>query len=65
MVVKYGQDVVDDLESLEFTTKAWKRDELEALRDDYRVKIKQLKQGILPDGAEGKEHETIDKLLLV
>lgn len=48
MLRKYGKDVVDDLESREFTSKKWTREELEAIRTDYRDRIRRIERGEQP-----------------
>lgn len=48
MLRKYGKDVVDDLESREFESKKWTREELIAIRKYYGDKIKRLERGEAP-----------------
>lgn len=57
MLRKFGQDVVNDIESREFLTKKWSRDELVALKLYYGEKIKQINLGIDPrtSGNSGME----------
>jgi hypothetical protein len=42
MIKKYGQEVVDELESQEFTIRKWRADELIDLIQDYKLKLKEL-----------------------
>lgn len=48
MLRKYGQDVVDDLESREFTTKKWTADELKEIKKYYDSRIKSIERGERP-----------------
>lgn len=48
MLRKFGQDVVDDLESREFVSKKWTREELLAIRKYYNDKIKRIERGERP-----------------
>lgn len=61
MLRKFGQDVVDDIESREFLTKKWSRDELVALKLYYGEKIKQINRGIDPrtTGNSGMEMSSL------
>lgn len=54
MLRKYGKDVVDDLESREFESKKWTEEELKAIKDEYRERIKRLERGEPP--AEVPDH---------
>lgn len=48
MLRKFGKDVVDDLESREFQSKKWTREELLAIRTYYNDKIKCIERGEPP-----------------
>lgn len=48
MLQKYGKDVVDDLEALEFEPKRWTKEELQSIKEYYRAKIKDIERGVAP-----------------
>ncbi|CAB4182752.1 hypothetical protein UFOVP1439_39 [uncultured Caudovirales phage] len=48
MLRKFGKDVVDDLESREFTTKKWTAEELKEIKKYYADKIKSIERGERP-----------------
>lgn len=53
MVRKYGQAVVDELMSRQHELKKWKPEEISELRKYYNERIKSIRAGKLPVGAEG------------
>ena len=55
MLQKYGKDVVDGLESREFESKKWTREELENLKVYYRDKIKAIERGEPPKNGPGMD----------
>ena len=48
MLRKYGEDVVNDLESREFETKRWSEEELLTIKEFYRDKIRSIERGERP-----------------
>lgn len=54
MLRKYGKEIVEELESKEFESKRWTTEELEAIKDEYRERIKRLERGEPP--AEVPDH---------
>lgn len=53
MVRKYGQEVVDELMEQEGVIKKWTDDEINALKEHYNERIKQIKSGRLPETPGG------------
>ncbi|UOF77988.1 lambda ning protein [Caudoviricetes sp.] len=49
MLRKYGEDVVNDLESREFESKSWTEEELIAIKEYYRDKIRRIERGEPPE----------------
>jgi len=60
MLKKYGQKVVDELESREFESKRWSAEELKEIRDYYGDKIRRLERGEPPQDTNNSGMAVLD-----